>query len=57
MDTGTPQARQNLCIFQKYKDGLAGLGMIPEEFSHEPNSVCKSTRMEVKLFSQQRRPE
>jgi len=29
--------RQNLCIFEKHKDGKAGLVMILEELSREPN--------------------
>ena len=48
MDPDSPPAHQVGAYFEKYKDGIAGLEMSPEEFSREYSTAIKITPSQVR---------
>jgi PPOX class probable F420-dependent enzyme len=48
IDTNCPPAHKIPAYFKKYKDGIADLGMTPEEFSREYSSAIRIKPTEVR---------
>ena len=48
IDTNSPPAHKVAAYFNKYKDGIAGLDMTPEEFSHEYSTAIRIKPTEVR---------
>ena len=48
IDTDCPPAHQVPAYFEKYKDGIAGLNMTPEEFSREYSAAIRIRPTEVR---------
>jgi PPOX class probable F420-dependent enzyme len=48
LEPNSPPAHQNPAYFEKYKDGIAGLDMTPEEFSREYSTSIRIKPAEVR---------
>ena len=48
LDSGHPPAHQVLVYFEKYRDGIEGLEMTPEEFSREYSTAIKIKPAQVR---------